>query len=250
MMLPRRMGPTESRRSFRVGMRELILARTICANGFSAFSRISARPNNPMITGTKPIPSMSSIRPKVKRGKPRMGSMPTMARSRPKIPIISALTMDLPARPISRDSPSMIRAKNSTGPNSSAHRVSGPAASTRAIVANVPPMKEPMAAMAQRDPGPPLLGHRVAVQAGDGRGCLPGHVQQDAGDGPPVLRAVEERGEHDDGAGGTHLERQGDEHRRRRPPARFPEARRSPSPAPTPGRRAGDSGGSRRPQSP
>ena len=155
MKLPRRMGPTESRMSCRVGMRELILARTICANGFSAFTRISARPNSPMITGTKPIPSMSSIRPKVKRGEPRTGSMPIMARTRPKIPIISALIMDLPASPMSSEIPSMIRAKNSTGPNSSAHRVSGPAASTRAIVANVPPMKEPMAAMESATPPAP-----------------------------------------------------------------------------------------------
>ena len=51
----------------------------------------------------------------------------------------------------------MIREKNSTGPNSSAQRVSGPAATTRAIVANVPPMKEPMAAMERATPARPCL---------------------------------------------------------------------------------------------
>ena len=114
-------------------------------------------PKSPMMIGTKPMPSMSSIRPKVKRGNPRTGSIPTMARIRPKIPISSALIMDFPASPISRDRPSMIRAKNSTGPNSSAHLVSGPAARTRAIVAIVPPMKEPMAAMERATPARPCL---------------------------------------------------------------------------------------------
>ena len=107
--------------------------------------------------GTKPMPSMSSIWPKVKRGSPRTGSIPTMARIRPKTPIINALIMDLPASPISKERPSMIRAKNSTGPNSRAHLVSGPAANTRAIVAIVPPTKDPIAAMERATPARPCL---------------------------------------------------------------------------------------------
>ena len=60
---------------------------------------------------------------------------------------------------------------------------------------------------------PPLLGHLVAVQAGDRRRSLSGNVEQDTGDGSPVLRAVEECGQHDDGARRAHLEGQRDQHR-------------------------------------
>ncbi len=111
----------------------------------------------PMITGTKLTPSMSSSRPKVKRGMPRTGSRPTIAIRRPSTPIISALIRDLPARPMTRERPTVNRAKDSTGPNCSAILVRGTAARIRQIVANSPPMKLPIAASDSAVPALPCL---------------------------------------------------------------------------------------------
>ena len=48
-----------------------------------------------------------------------------------------------------------MRAKNSGGPNESATRASGGAATTRTRVATVPPMNEPIAAIASAAPARP-----------------------------------------------------------------------------------------------
>ena len=70
---------------------------------------------------------------------------------------MSARASDLPASPVTSDRPTAIRAKNSGGPNFRANRVSGRATNTRPIVATVPPMKDPMAAMAKAGPARPCL---------------------------------------------------------------------------------------------
>ena len=114
-------------------------------------------PNRPITTGTMPKPSISSTWPKVKRGAPITGSMPTWASSRPRIAAKSARTSERPARPVTSDNPTSIRAKNSGGPKRSAKRVSGSATRTRPNTATVPPTNEPMAAMASAAPARPCL---------------------------------------------------------------------------------------------
>ena len=95
--------------------------------------------------------------PKVKRGAPATGSMPTMEISRPRAPEMRALTMDLPARATSREMPTTIRAKNSGGPTSRPSSPRGLAAATRPMVAMVPPTKDPTAAMVSAAPALPSL---------------------------------------------------------------------------------------------
>ncbi len=90
--------------------------------------------------------------PNAKRGAPRTGSIPIMAISSPATVIRMPARSDRPARPVTRHSPTSIRAKNSGGPNSSAIAASGVATTTSAMTANMPPMKEPMAAMPRAVP--------------------------------------------------------------------------------------------------
>ena len=101
------------------------------------------------------MPDISSRRPKVKRGAPATGSMPTMAIKRPTTAEISASRTERPARPVTRDRPTSISAKNSGGPNFSARRVSGTASSTSPRVATMPPKNDPIAAIASAGPARP-----------------------------------------------------------------------------------------------
>ena len=114
-------------------------------------------PKTPISTGTMPKPSNNSACPKVKRGAPMTGSIPTIAINSPTIADIRALTKDLPASPVTSESPTTIRQKNSGGPNLSAKRASGRATTTKPMVATVPPTKEPIAATASAEPARPLL---------------------------------------------------------------------------------------------
>ena len=152
--------------------------------------------------------------PKAKRGAPRTGSMPIIETSSPSTVISAAAASERPARPLTRHSPRSISAKNSGGPNLSANLASGGATSTSAIVATVPPMNEPIAAIAERGAGAALLRHLVSVEAGDHRRRLAGHVDQDRRDRAAVHRAVVDRREHDDRAGRVQLEGERDEDRR------------------------------------
>ena len=155
--VPRAIGNAESFRSFRVGRSERILVfKTLCDRD-SALIRISPMPKTPITTGTIPNPSRSSIRPKVKRGAPMTRSIPTCAMSRPSTADRSARINERPASPVTSDRPTNIRAKNSGGPNLRAKRVRGRATSTSPMVVIVPPMKEPIAAMASADPARPCL---------------------------------------------------------------------------------------------
>ena len=104
---------------------------------------------------TTSMPDISSSRPKVKRGAPATGSMPTMAISSPTTAEISARRTERPARPVTSDRPTSISAKNSGGPNLSASRVSGTASSTSPSVATMPPTNEPSAAIVSAGPARP-----------------------------------------------------------------------------------------------
>ena len=95
--------------------------------------------------------------PKVKRGAPRTGSIPTMAMSKPSTAMTKPAMSDCPARPVIRHSPTSISAKNSGGPKLKASRASGGATMISARVAAIPPMKEPMAAMPSAVPPRPCF---------------------------------------------------------------------------------------------
>jgi len=81
--------------------------------------------------------------------------MPTIATNRPSTAEASVRGIERPASPITSDRPRIISAKNSGGPKRSPSRASGWASSTSPIVASVPPMKEPIAAMASAAPARP-----------------------------------------------------------------------------------------------
>ena len=95
--------------------------------------------------------------PNAKRGAPRTGSMPIIETSSPSTVIINAAASERPARPLTRQSPSSISAKNSGGPNLSASLASGAAMSASAIDATSPPMNDPIAAMPSAVPPRPCL---------------------------------------------------------------------------------------------
>ena len=76
--------------------------------------------------------------------------------------------------------------------------------------------------------GAALLRHRMAVEAGDDRGRLARHVDEDRGGRAAILRAVEDAGQHDHRRG--RLQAEG-ERQQQAPPSgsgRCPAARRSP----------------------
>ena len=88
----------------------------------------------------------------MKRGAPRTGSIPTMAMSRPSKVMMSAASTERPDRLVTRDRPTTSRANTSGGPKRRARLASGSDTTMSASVANVPPMKEPMAAIPRAGP--------------------------------------------------------------------------------------------------
>ena len=121
----------------------------------SRLSRISPTPNRPIATITTLTPDISSSRPKVKRGAPATGSIPTMAIRSPITAETSASRIERPARLLTSERPTSISAKNSGGPNLSASLVSGTASSTSPSVATMPPTNEPSAATVSAGPARP-----------------------------------------------------------------------------------------------
>ena len=180
----------------------------------SRLARISPMPYSPMMTGTKLTPSSSSAtaerQPRGALDEIGAGHRQREAEQCAEEPGHGASP---PARPTTRVRPSTIRPKNSGGPKESATRASGGAATTSTTVATVPPMNEPMAAMRERRPRPPLPGHLVAVDRGDRGGGLAGDAHQHGGDRAAVHGAVVDRRQHDDGAGRVEAEGQRQEDR-------------------------------------
>ena len=149
--------------------------------------------------------------PNVKRGAPRTGSMPTMAISSPSTAMARPASSDCPARPVTRHRPTSMSAKNSGGPKLNANarerrrdhdqRDGGEdAADERADGGD-----------AERRAAAALLGHLVAVEAGDDRGRLARHVDQHRGDRAAVHGAVVDGGQHDERAGRVELEGERDQ---------------------------------------
>ena len=116
---------------------------------------ISAKPNTPMATATKPMPSDSSGMSKVKRATPELTSVPTRPSSSPSTIIAIALISEPSASTTAAIRPSTISEKYSAGPNLNASSTSGPASAARISVPTVPAKNEPSAAIASAAPARP-----------------------------------------------------------------------------------------------
>src|ERR1044071_2378426 len=105
---------------------------------------ISAVPNIPIATTTKPMPSESSGMPKVKRSTPELTSVPTRPSSRPNTTMAIALTSEPRASTVAAIRPNTISEKYSDGPNFSATSASGggAAAKPRAAASTQTPSSE------------------------------------------------------------------------------------------------------------
>src|SRR6266513_958531 len=195
--VPRAIAPEESIRSWRVGIRPLILVLRISrlAAGSSRLRTISAKPNTPMATLAKPMPSASSAISNVMRPAPVSRSEPTMESSNPVTTMATALSTEPLASTTAKIRPRHIREKYSAGPNSKAMPVSGAPSAATSTVATQPAKNEPMAAIASA--GPALARHLVTVEAGDDGGRLTRDVDQHRGGRAAVLRAVIDAGQHD-----------------------------------------------------
>ena len=116
---------------------------------------ISAVPNMPIATTTKPMPSESSGTPKVKRSTPELTSVPMMPSRRPSTTMAIALMSEPCASTVAATRPSTISEKYSAGPNLSATSASGGAATAMTSVATQPAKNEPTAAVASAGPARP-----------------------------------------------------------------------------------------------
>ena len=116
---------------------------------------ISAVPNMPIATTTKPMPSESSGTSNVKRSTPELTSVPISPRSRPNTTMAIALMSEPCASTVAATSPSTISEKYSAGPNLSATSASGGAATAMIRVATQPAKNEPTAAVASAGPARP-----------------------------------------------------------------------------------------------
>ena len=114
-------------------------------------------PNRPMTTGTRPMPSISSSRPKVRRGCAVMLSSPTTPSTMPMQAISNAFAIEPCVRKVRTTRPSTIRLKYSAGPKAIATLASLGATSISAISAKVPAKNEPNAEMPSAGPARPCL---------------------------------------------------------------------------------------------
>ena len=154
--VPRSTGAQARLKSSLVGNRLVTLAVNTSRLSFvSRLAMISAMPNMPIATTTKPMPSESSGMPKVKRGTPELTSVPIRPSSRPSTTMAIALTSEPCASTTAATRPSTISEKYSAGPNLSATSASGGAATAIRKVATQPAKNEPIAAMASARPARP-----------------------------------------------------------------------------------------------
>ena len=116
---------------------------------------ISARPNTPIATATKPMPSVSSGTPKLNRAMPEFTSVPTNPSNKPSTIIAIAFSTEPCASTTAAMRPKVISEKYSAGPNLKAICASGGAATANKIVATVPAKKDPNAAVARAGPARP-----------------------------------------------------------------------------------------------
>ena len=116
---------------------------------------ISPIANTPTATTMKPMPSESSVMPKLKRCTPVLTSVPTMPSSRPIATMASDFTMSPCASTAAATRPISISEKYSGEPNLSAISASGGPNSAISSVPTVPAKNEPIAAIASAGPARP-----------------------------------------------------------------------------------------------
>ena len=141
--------------SCQVGSHSMRLASRMHLVSFSALTRISLMAKSPMMMGTKSMPAMSSMEPKVSRATPVRGSRPITAVSSPTRADSSPLPRSRPERLTTRLTPRKVRAKYSGGPNARAVRASTGAKKVSPITPMVPAAKEAMAEIPRAGPPRP-----------------------------------------------------------------------------------------------
>ena len=177
---------------------------------------ISAKPNMPIATATKPMPSVSSDMPKLKRATPEFTSVPTRPSSSPSTIIAIALMSEPCASTTAAIRPSTISEKYSAAPNFSATSASGGANSAMRTVRDGAGEERADRRDGERRPRAALARHLVAVEAGDDRRRLAGQVHQDRRRRAAVLRAVVDAGQHDQRRDRRQREGHRQQHRDRR----------------------------------
>ena len=156
-MVPRNTAGPASLRSCLVGNRLPTLLTKISRDSpCSRFLMISAKPNTPIATTTKPMPSDNSGIEKLNRAMPELTSVPTSPSSRPRIIMAIALMTEPCASTTAAMRPSVISEKYSAGPNLKAISASGGAATASNTVATQPAKNEPSAATPSAAPARPL----------------------------------------------------------------------------------------------
>jgi hypothetical protein len=116
---------------------------------------ISAIPNSPIATGTKPMPSASSWMPSVIRICPVLRSVPTLPSSSPTRTIVTALSTEPRASTTEPTSPRVISAKYSGARKRCAAAASGSETTAISSVETQPAKNEPIAATASAGPARP-----------------------------------------------------------------------------------------------
>jgi cytoskeletal protein RodZ len=156
-MVPRAIAPEESTRSCRVGIKPEILALTISrlSADISRLRMISAKPNRPIATLVKPIPSDNSAISNVMRPAPVSRSEPTIDSSRPVNTMATDLSTEPRASTTAKIRPSSISEKYSAGPNSSARLVKGAPSAATSTVEIQPAKNEPIAEIDNAAPARP-----------------------------------------------------------------------------------------------
>ena len=175
---------------------------------------ISATPNMPIATTTKPMPSESSGMSKVKRSTPELTSVPIRPSSRPKITIAIALVSE-PREHRGRNQSEDHQREVFRRPELERHlgeRRRGDGDHQRRDAAGE---ERAHGGGGERRPGAPLASHLVPVETGDDRSRLARKVDQDRGGGAAVLRAVIDAGKHDQRGDRAQVERDRQQHRDR-----------------------------------
>ena len=149
--------------------------------------------------------------PKVKRGAPRTGSMPTIAISSPSTAMTRPASSDCPASPVIRHEADqhqreeLRRAEAQREPRQRRRdhdqRDRGDDAADERADGRNP----------ERGAAAALLRHLIAVETGDDRGRFARHVDQHRRDGAAVHGAIIDGAEHDERAGRIELEGERDQ---------------------------------------
>jgi hypothetical protein len=128
-------------------------AHSVCSSTRST----SLTAKSPMVTTTKSSPSNSRSCPKVKRGRALFGSMPMVARKRPRPGRREGRATLLPDTLDSAENAKIMSAKYSAGPNRMAHLARAGARNTSPRIDSVPPTNDETAASASASPPRPCL---------------------------------------------------------------------------------------------